>query len=229
MIGSIRQKVRQIPDAVKLRTAILLALVVTGIAVVHFTPLKAYVGREFLVEFVSKVRSIWWTPLLLIGLYAALSLFALPTGPLLVGGAVFGAFYGTLYNLTGLLCGAVLSFFLAKYLGRDTVLQLTGERMRRAEAFFARNGFWPLVQTRFMPLPFAVVNFGSGLTGIASARFLTATVVGLAPSTLIHTYFIAELLAAEAIERTVLLTLYVLSFILFNLLISFLWVPKWRH
>ncbi len=229
MIQPIIKQKRTAPTGSNLRPILLIALIATGIAGARWTPLGAYLEKEFLLDLISSVRGTWWTPLCLIGLYAIMSLLALPTGPLLVGGALFGTSYGTLYNLTGLLGGAWLSFFLAKLLGRDWVLRFTGERMRKAESFLSGHGFWPLVQTRFLPLPFAMVNFGSGLAGVKSQRFLTATIIGLTPSTLVHTYFIAELLTADESRRAVLLTLYAAVFVAFNLLLTLLWMPKWRR
>ena len=211
-----------------LRRAILLVLLTAGIAGIRFTPLSGFITSDSLVVFITNIRNIWWSPLFLIALYMTMALFALPTAPLLMGGAIFGAFYGSLYNLIGLLSGAAISFYTAKLLGRDLVVRVTGERMRRAENFLARHGFWPLVQTRFMPIPFAVVNFGSGLAGVESPRFLSATVLGLVPSTLVHTYFISELISADNAARTVLLAKYAMVFIIFNIVISLGWIRKWR-
>ncbi len=215
--------------SIRLRSAFLLALLAGGVAGAYFTPLRDLFTEEVVVGFISRVRVIWWAPLILIGLYAALALFALPTGPLLMGGAIFGAAYGSLVNLVGLLAGAAIGFFVARYLGRDMVRLLAGERLRKAETFLARHGFWPLVQTRFMPLPFAVVNFGSGLAGVAAGRFFTATMVGLIPSTVIHTYFIAELFVADGDARAVLMGCYAGAFIICNTVLSLLWVRKWHY
>jgi len=214
---------------IRRRALLLPALVAVGILGLHVTPLAHLWDPAAMVALMGEIRSIWWTPLFLIGLYALMALFALPTAPLLMAGAVFGAAYGAFYNLAGLFCGAMISFFVARILGRDTVVRLTGRRMRRAEALLDRHGFWPLVQTRFMPLPAAIVNFGSGLAGVDPARFVAATLVGLIPSTLIHTFFMAELLIADAARRTVLLALYAAIFIAFNLVLSVLWVPRWRR
>jgi uncharacterized membrane protein YdjX (TVP38/TMEM64 family) len=141
-----------------------------------------------------------------------------------VGGAAFGALYGSVYNMVGLLLGASLAFWVAKLLGRDFVIRVTGKRLRRAEALFERHGFWPLVQTRFMPLPFAVVNYGAALAGVRPVFFLIASAVGLIPSTLIHTIFIAQAIVTQGRERVFTLALYAGSFVLFNVLLSTLWL-----
>ena len=187
------------PRALILRAAAFVAFVAAGFLAFRFTPLAEYLSEEKLLATFEALRHTWWAPLLLIGLYAALSPLGVPVSPLMLGGgAVFGFLYGSLYNTVGLALGASLSYLLARQLGREFVVHLTGGKLRRAEALFAAHGFWPLVQTRFVPLPFAVVNFGAALAGIGPGRFLLATIIGLVPSTLMHTYFISALFEAGA-------------------------------
>jgi uncharacterized membrane protein YdjX (TVP38/TMEM64 family) len=201
-------------------------LVLTGIALVRLTPIGELLTEERITSLIEEVRGIWWAPLLLIGLYAVVSTLGLPPVPLLVGGAAFGALYGSIYNMAGLLLGAFLAYGVAKLLGREFVLRVTGKRLRRAERAFERHGFWPLVQTRFMPIPFAVVNFGAALSGVRPLFFLVASTVGLIPSTLIHTYFIAEAMTTQGRERAITLAMYAAAFVLFNVLISTVWLRE---
>jgi uncharacterized membrane protein YdjX (TVP38/TMEM64 family) len=217
---------RKIPTRAVLRMGLLVALVGTGILLVRFTPLGEVLTEERVVSVIETMRGLWWTPLLLIGLYAVVAILGLPPVPLLVGGAAFGALYGTIYNVAGLVLGAFLAYWVAKLLGRDFVVRVTGKRLRRAESLFARHGFWPMVQTRFMPLPFSVVNFGAALAGVRPAFFLFASLIGLIPSTLIHTYFIAEAIETQGRERAFTLALYAGAFVLFNALLSILWLRE---
>jgi uncharacterized membrane protein YdjX (TVP38/TMEM64 family) len=83
-----------------------------------------------------------------------------------------------------------------------------------------------MVQTRFMPLPFSVVNFGAALAGVRPAFFLSASLIGLIPSTLIHTFFIAEAIRTQGRERAFTLALYAGAFVLFNALLSILWLRE---
>ncbi len=222
----IQSATARIPGSALLRMCVLVAIVLAGIALVRLTPLGEILTEERVVSLIETMRGTWWAPLLLIGLYAVVAVLGLPPVPLLVGGAAFGALYGSVYNMVGLLLGASLAFWLAKLLGRDFVVRVTGERLRRAETLFERHGFWPLVQTRFMPLPFAVVNFGAALAGVRPMFFLLASAVGLIPSTLIHTIFIAQAIATQGRERAFTLALYAGAFVLFNVLLSTLWLRE---
>lgn len=216
----------RIPASVWLRLSMLIALVLVGIVLVRFTPIGEFLTEERIASLTAEVRGVWWSPLLLIGLYAIVASLGLPPVPLLVGGAAFGALYGSLYNIVGLLLGASMAYTVARVLGRGFVVRVTGQRIRRAEHIFERHGFWPLVQTRFLPLPFAAVNFGAALAGVGPPLFLAATAVGLIPSTLIHTYFIAEALETRGLGRAMTLACYAGTFVLFNVLISGLWVGE---
>ena len=222
----VRSEKRRIPNNVWLRVSLFIALLLVGIALVRFTPIGEVLTEERVLSLIETLRGTWWAPLLLIGLFVVVSILGLPPVPLLVGGAAFGAFYGSIYNMVGLLLGASLAYWVAKLLGRDFVVRVTGQRFRRAESIFERHGFWPLVQTRFMPLPFAAVNFGAALAGVRPMFFLVATTVGLIPSTLIHTYFIAEAITTQGRERAFTLALYAGAFVLFNVLLSTLWLRE---
>jgi uncharacterized membrane protein YdjX (TVP38/TMEM64 family) len=217
---------KRIPRRVWMRLCLFLALPLAGFALVRLTPAGELFTEDRIASLIAGIRGVWWAPLLLIGLYAAMAPLGIPTAPLLVGGAAFGALFGSLCNLAGLLLGACLAYGTAKLLGRDFVLRVTGERFRRAERVLDRHGFWPLVQTRFLPFPFAAVNFGAALAGVRPTLFLAAAAVGLTPTTLIHTYFIAQAIETRGVDRAVTLTLYAGAFVLFNVLISWLWVGE---
>jgi uncharacterized membrane protein YdjX (TVP38/TMEM64 family) len=204
----------------------LIALVLVGIVLVRFTPIGEFLAEERIASLTAEVRGVWWAPLLLIGLYAIVAGLGLPPVPLLVGGAAFGALYGSLYNMVGLLLGASLAYMVARVLGRGFVVRVTGQRIRRAERLFERHGFWPLVQTRFLPIPFAAVNYGAALAGVRPPLFFVATAVGIIPSTLIHTCFIAEAIETTGLGRAMTLACYAGTFVLFNVLISGLWVGE---
>lgn len=225
-MDSPNEETKSIPGSTWLRVALLVALLATGFALVQFTPLGELFGEVRLTELLTELRALWWAPLLLILLYVVLSPLGLPVSPLIVGGAVFGAVYGTLYNVIGMFFGAAVSFLVARLLGHDMVVHLAGRRLRRAERMFERHGFWPLVQARFIPIHFGLVNYGAALAGVRLSSFLAATIVGLIPSTLLHTYFIAELFVARGGRRWTVLAVYVGAFLIFNGLISLIWVRR---
>jgi hypothetical protein len=57
-------------------------------------------------------------------------------------------------------------------------LRLAGGRLERVE----HHGFWAPVRLRFVPIPYALVNYAAAFAGVRPGVFVTATAVGLAPA-----------------------------------------------
>jgi uncharacterized membrane protein YdjX (TVP38/TMEM64 family) len=181
-----------------------LALIVAALAaLLLLTPASQYLEREALAQLLGQLRQAWWAPLALIACYLVIAPSGIPITPLIfAGGAVFGPLWGWLYNSLGSLLGGVISFGLAHALGKELVEHLAGERrMQKVEAMLERHGFWTLVGIRFMPIPFAFVNYGAALTGLRFGPFLLSTVIGLVPSVLMWTYLYYALVSAATEDR----------------------------
>lgn len=208
---------------------LLASLIVAGLIALLFTPLSDFFTEQGLMELLASVRGAWWTPLVVIGLLIIASPVGIPTTPLLLGGAAFGVWLGSFYNTIGLILGAAISYELARILGRDFVVAVTGDSIRGIEQRFRRFAFWPLVQLNFMPLPFPVLNFGAALSGVPRPLFLAAMTVGLIPSTVLHTFFMHELVAADWDTRGLLLGLYIAAFLIFNVITGYPWIMRQRR
>lgn len=201
-----------------LRMAILVAVLATGFLIVRLTPLGDYLTRDNIVALQEQLRSSPWSAGGLVLGYFVLAPLGVPMSPLVLAGAVvFGSLWGSVYNILGLVLGAMSAFFVAKALGRELIVQLAGQRLRRAERVFERRGFWPLVQTRFLPIPFPLVSYGAALAGVSASRFFITSTLGLIPSTAIHSYFMAEVYRRPA---PLTLALYIATFAVFNLLVG---------
>jgi uncharacterized membrane protein YdjX (TVP38/TMEM64 family) len=87
-------------------------------------------------------------------------------------------------------------------MGRDLVVHLVGtSRLQRAEELLEQHGFWAIVRIRFLPIPFALVNYGAALAGVRLGPFVVATTLGLAPSLVIYTTLSYALVTAAAEDR----------------------------
>jgi uncharacterized membrane protein YdjX (TVP38/TMEM64 family) len=191
-----------------LRFAVLALIIAALAALLLLTPAADYLDRDKLAELLGQLRQAWWAPLALIACYLVIAPSGIPISPLIfAGGAVFGPFWGWIYNTIGSLLGALISFGLAHALGKELIEHVAGERrMRRVEAMLERHGFWTLVGIRFMPIPFAFINYGAPLAGFRFGRFFSSTLIGLVPSILMWTYIAhAVASAATAAERGTML------------------------
>ncbi|HEX4956080.1 MAG TPA: VTT domain-containing protein [Thermoanaerobaculia bacterium] len=211
--------IRHIPRRALMRFVLLVVLVAGAAAIVRFTPLGDHFTKDAIVALIDRLGDVWWSPILLVALYVVFSPLGLPATPLMIAGAlVFGARYGSLYNFLGALAGATSTYFVAKALGADLVHHFVGNKLRPVERRLARRGFFTLISTRFLPLPFPVVNFAMAFAGIRPMTFLASTAIGLAPSIIVWTHFYASLFAAAAGERAGLvkqlfLILFLLGFV----------------
>jgi len=197
---------RTIPRWALARFLLFLLLLAAGFVLLRYTPLGArlnsFLDQDRLEAVRASLRSHWWTAPALLGLYAVLAPLGAPVSPLmLAGGAIFGVLWGSVLNFLGTFVGGALSFYLARWLGRDFVAHLVGERLRRVERLVARRGFWPLVRIRFVPIPFPVVNYGAALAGVPAGLFLLTTGLGLIPANIVFTYLSASLVDAVAGDR----------------------------
>ncbi|HEX2252042.1 MAG TPA: VTT domain-containing protein [Thermoanaerobaculia bacterium] len=185
-----------------LRFGILIVLLVAGFAALRWSPLAEHLDQEALLTTFRDLAANPWAPVALIAIFAALCPLGLPVSPLvLVGGLVFGFAWGTLWNFLGTWAGAATSFAVARLLGHDLVVRLAGRRLERVEHLVERHGFWALVRLRFVPIPYALVNYAAAFAGVRPGVFLTATAIGLAPAITLYTWFAAALFRAATGDR----------------------------
>lgn len=192
----------RIPRRALLRFLVLVGVMVGAIVLLRFSSLGQHLEPQRLLGELRSLREVWWSPLALIGLYLVVAPFGLPISPLLIaGGVVFGGLFGSVLSFVGTLLGALGAFLMARLLGQELIHHLFGQRLRRIEARIARRGFWPLVQLRLLPIPFALINVGAAMTSVSIGTFTTSSAVGLLPTTVIYTYFWAALASSVAGDR----------------------------
>ncbi len=205
-----------------MRFALLVVLILGAFAAIRFTPLGDLLTAERLGALLERARGHWWSPLALVGLYALLCPLGVPASPMIVvGGAVFGFVAGTFWNWMGGLIGALISFLLARFLGREFVERIGGARVRRFEKLLARQGWPMLIGMRFLPVPFVITNSAAAVVGVGLLRFLVTTAIGLLPPMAVLTYAATALLSAAAGGRAEILRNLGLVFVLFGSLVIF--------
>ena len=129
-------------------------------------------------------------PILFMIIYAIGTVFFLPGSLMtLLGGALFGPWWGTFYNLTAATLGAMLSFLAARYLASDWVAQKTGGKMKQLINGVENEGWRFVAFTRLVPLfPFNLLNYALGLTKISFSQYSIATYVCMLPGAIAYTY-----------------------------------------
>lgn len=104
--------------------------------------------------------------------------------------ALFGWLWGAALSWSSAMVGALLCFYIAKFLGRDVVEKLTSKMaLQSVDAFFAKHGTYAILIARLLPfISFDVVSYAAGLTSMRLRSFLIATGIGQLPATLIYSY-----------------------------------------
>lgn len=101
-------------------------------------------------------------------------------------GLLFGVAWGSVLAIAGFTAGAMIAFTVARKLGRDAVAGWLGERLKVLEEVFKRNGVAATLVIRLLPvLPFALANYGAGVTSVRGRHFALGTALGLVPSTVL--------------------------------------------
>lgn len=130
--------------------------------------------------------------------------------------ALFGWIKGALLSWSSAMAGAVLCFYIAKFLGRDVVERLTSKfALKSVDDFFERYGNYAVLIARLLPfISFDIVSYAAGLTSMSFWSFFWATGVGQLPATLIYSY-VGEMLVGGTQKFVIgLLVLFSLSALL---------------
>jgi uncharacterized membrane protein YdjX (TVP38/TMEM64 family) len=179
--------------AVSLKRPIVVLLVCSGalVAVIASARLGLFAAHDSagLLDFVRFVRSAPYARVVFVGVYAIAGAVAVPVTPLtLAGGALFGPAQGIALNWIADMLAASLAFGLARV--------FRPERRAPDEQLVAARGFLGLLRLRVIPVvPFAVLNYGSAIYGMKWGAYLSATALGLIPTTVVYTIFAASLVA----------------------------------
>jgi uncharacterized membrane protein YdjX (TVP38/TMEM64 family) len=131
-----------------------------------------------------------WAPIGFVLLYGIATVAMVPGSIFdLAGGALFGPYFGSLIDLAGGTLGAALSFLVARYVAQEWVQVRSGPRLQAVMRSVDADGWQFVAFVRLVPIfPYSVMNYLLGLTRIPFHHYLVATVVFMAPSTVVYTY-----------------------------------------
>lgn len=129
-------------------------------------------------------------PLVFMAIYAIGTVFFVPGLLLtLAGGALFGPYLGTFYNLTAATIGATLAFLLSRYLASGWVEAKTGGRFSAIKQGVEKEGWRFVAFVRLVPIfPFNLLNYALGITRIRLSHYVLASYICMLPGTFAYTY-----------------------------------------
>jgi uncharacterized membrane protein YdjX (TVP38/TMEM64 family) len=172
----------------ELRFGLFLLFLISTIMLAYW---RARGGMPLTAEAVREAVMAWGAlaPVIFIGFFALRPFLLFPTVLLFMGGGlVFGALWGTLYAAVGGTLGAVVTFAVARALGREFVQARIRNRFPRLDE--QRWGPGLVFVLNLVPIvPITAINYGAGLSRIRIAPFVMAVVAGLTPRAFAYTFF----------------------------------------
>jgi uncharacterized membrane protein YdjX (TVP38/TMEM64 family) len=171
-----------------------LALVVAAIAAAFYFRVDRYLTfetlashREWLLGRVERRGPL--ASVVFIAAYAGAVGLSIPGATLLtvLGGFLFGPFWGTVYAVLGATIGATVIFLDARTALGDALRRRAGPFVRKLEDGFRRDAFYYLLFLRLVPVfPFWLVNLVPALLGVKLGTFVLATFFGIIPATAVY-------------------------------------------
>ena len=129
-----------------------------------------------------------------------------------LGGYAFGLVEGTPLAVLATLIGCLLTFYYARFLGRELVAAKFPGKVKRIDDFLAGDPFMMTLLIRFLPLGSNLVtNLAAGVTRVPVLPFLAASAIGYVPQTVIFALLGAGIKVAPVVNITVAVVLFVLS------------------
>jgi uncharacterized membrane protein YdjX (TVP38/TMEM64 family) len=192
-------------------TVVVLVLAAAYWGLLEAGVLPALTDEQALREWIDRLG--FWGPLAIVALMvAAIVMSPIPSGPIaMAAGAAYGPVWGTVYVVVGAETGALIAFWLARYLGYEVVRRWARIRplLRRLEERRSQTWLMAVVFiSRLIPfISFDAVSYAAGLTPLAFWRFAVATLIGVIPIAFVFTYFGEALISTGSESVTVLLIL----------------------
>lgn len=166
--------------------AVALCLIVVGILML---PLEQLL-KSFLIWLKQDMG--FWGPFVMAAAYVPLTLVALPSSILTLGGGyLFGLPVGFAADSVGSTVGATIAFLIGKTVGRAYVVSKLREfpQFQAITTAISKSGFKIVLLLRLVPiLPFSVLNYVLSVTPISLTSYVLASWIGTMPVTFAFVY-----------------------------------------
>jgi uncharacterized membrane protein YdjX (TVP38/TMEM64 family) len=138
---------------------------------------------------------------------------------IIAGSIIFGCVKGMIFSLIGGFLSAIAGYYLARFLGRDTIRAffLRG-RLADVDKKLSDNGFLSMLIIRTIGMPFGIQNYIGGITGINLSSYASGSLIGMLPwvigLTLLGESFVSIDKDAFFIGTFFLISFYILGYFL---------------
>lgn len=168
------------------RFATVLAMALLLAVLWRWSPLHQWLNLDALLSVAETIRGSAFAIPIVLSIYLVGSCLMFPVTLLILATALsFGPVMGFSLAFSGSLLGGLASYLMGRWLGRDVVRRLAGDRLNRLSRRLARRGWLAIAVIRVVPVaPYTIVNMVAGSTHISTRSFLIGTAVGMGPGIL---------------------------------------------
>lgn len=201
---------------------IALLLVAAAVLLWRYTPLAEVANPERVAEWMERVRTSAWAPLIVIAAFIIGGFVMFPLTLLITATAiVFSPWMAISLSLAGSIANALALYAVGHRLMRNTVTHAFGvyvEKLRRA---LDHSGIIAVATVRMVPVaPFTLVNLAAGAIDVRVRDYTLGTLLGLLPGTIALTAFghqVRAIIENPTLKNVGLLTAAIVGWIVLSL------------
>jgi uncharacterized membrane protein YdjX (TVP38/TMEM64 family) len=121
--------------------------------------------------------------LAVMALYACALLVMFPLSILVaLTGLIFGPIWGFVYATLGTLTSSVVSYWVGRRLGRETLMTYGGRHLKGMSRYLAHRGIRTMTMINLLPLaPFTLTNMMAGAFHLRFRDYMIGSTLGIAP------------------------------------------------
>jgi len=131
-----------------------------------------------------------WGPIVFGLIYILTNILMIPGSALtIIGGGIFGGFWGTIIISISSTVGAACCFLIARYFARDSISAWVSQKPKfhELDKLTKTHGGWIVAITRLVPVfPFNLLNYGFGLTRVSFWTYVFFSWLCMLPGTVMY-------------------------------------------
>lgn len=112
-------------------------------------------------------------------------------GLTIIAGILFGPLWGTVYAIIGGTGSTLTGFYFARWLGKDFFERFTQNKkiFSLIEEWMRDKGKNTILSMRIFNIPWDIVSYWAGFTGVPFRDFYIASMISLFPMSFLYVYF----------------------------------------
>ena len=160
-------------------------LLLISALVVKYSPLDRLIDSASIGDWINSLGALGLIGFVLLG--ALFTAFGLPRQVVaFIGGYSFGVAIGVFLGTIAALFGALMTFYVARYLARPFVCRKYPQHIAKIDQFVTERLFLKILLIRFLPFGTNLAtNLAAGVTDVAVRPFALASFFGFIPQMLI--------------------------------------------